>query len=126
MSDAFMTALFGAREVKASAKVKLPDGQTRTITFRDTVPTDASDDAFVAAARDGVDLSVKVKGADGRSKSMSGKGVFGAAAVSATSAVLGYAPPADTVPEPVRRRGRSVVPAPSENSAPPANGAVTS
>ncbi len=124
MSDAFMSALFGAREVKASAKVKMADGQVRSITFRDTVPADASDDAFVAAARDGVNLSVKVKGADGRSKSMTGKGVFGAAATSATASVLGFTAPADPVPESVRKRGRSVLAAaaPSDNGTPPANG----
>jgi hypothetical protein len=43
MSDAFMSALFGGREVKARAKVKMADDQTLTIAFRDTVPAEASD-----------------------------------------------------------------------------------
>lgn len=91
MSDAFMTALFACKEVKAVARVKLPTGETRTVNLH-TVPVDSSDAAFAEAAKGGVDLAVRVKGEDDRTRSINGKGVFGAAAVSATCAVLGYAP----------------------------------
>jgi hypothetical protein len=107
--DAFMSALFGAKEVKASARVK-NGNETRTVSMRDRVPTDTSDEAFIQAARDGgVNLSVKVNSGDDRGKTFSGKGVFGAAAASATASVLGFKAEGD-VPEPVKKRGRSVEP----------------
>lgn len=92
MADAFLTAMFGADTVKASARVKLGN-QTRTVTLK-TVPTDVTDEAFVEAAKSGVDLSLRIASEGERTRSVSGKGVHGAAAVSATSSVLGYAAPA--------------------------------
>ncbi|QDU20580.1 hypothetical protein [Urbifossiella limnaea] len=113
MSDPFMSALLGAREVKASARVK-HGNETRTIVMRDTVPTDLSDGAFMDAARSGgVNLSVRVNTSDDRARTITGKDVRGAAAASATGAVLGYV--AGEVPDAVKRRGRAT---PSVNGTP--------
>lgn len=112
--DDFMSALFGAKEVKASARVKMGD-ETRTVQLRDVVPTDMTDEAFVQAAREGgVNLSVRVNSGDDRSKNIGGKGVFGAVAAKATASVLGFKPAGD-VPESVKKRGRAT---PSENGTP--------
>lgn len=114
MSDPFMSALLGAREVKASARVKHLN-ETRTVVMRDVVPTDLSDGAFMDAARSGgVNLSVRVNTADDRARTITGKDVRGAAAASATGAVLGYVASGD-VPDAVKRRGRAT---PSVNGTP--------
>jgi hypothetical protein len=110
MSDAFMTALFGAKEVKASARHKVGD-VTKTVTLVGAVPTDITEEGFMEAAKRGVTLTAKVTSGEDRGRSYTGKGVTGAAAVSATASVLGFAPAAD-VPDSVKKRGRAV---PSEN-----------
>lgn len=92
--DAFMTAILGAKEVKATARIKMPSGEVRSVSLH-AIPTDASEAAFADAARQGVDLAVRVRGEDDRVRTLSGKNVFGAAAVSATCSVLGYAPTAE-------------------------------
>lgn len=123
MADAFMSALFGASEVKASARVKLANGETRSVKLR-AVPESISEQSFANAARDGgVDLSVKVQPDDDRARSINGKGVYGAAAVSATCSVLGFTPKADKVPDKVRARAATVAPEPSVNNGAPADGA---
>ncbi len=88
--DAFMSAIFGAKEVKAVARVKMSESETRTVTLH-TMPDDASEAAFAEAAKLGVDLAVRVRDEE-RTRTIGGKGVFGAAAVSATCSVLGYVP----------------------------------
>ncbi len=87
--DKFIEALFAAKQVKATARVKLSDNETRTVSLH-TMPADVSEAAFAEAAKQGVDLAVRVKGEDERTRTINGKGVFGAAAVSATCSVLGY------------------------------------
>ena len=88
--DAFMSAIFGAKEAKASARVKVGD-QTRTVTLI-KMPTDVTAEAFATAAEKGVNLSVRVKTDEDRVMTMSAKNVFGAAALSATCSVLGFTP----------------------------------
>jgi hypothetical protein len=102
MADAFMTALLGADSVKASARVKV-GSQVRSVTLK-KVPTDVSDEAFVEAARHGVDLSVRINSEGDRTRTINGKGVSGAAAVSATSSVLGYTAPAAAAPKPAKSK----------------------
>lgn len=120
--DEFMTALFGAKEVKASAREKRGN-ETRTVTLAGAIPLDTSDEAFVEAAKmGGVNLSVKVATSEERSKNITGKGVYGAAAINSTASVLGYRPAPTPVPEPVAKRGRSLVP--SDNAAAPSDGAT--
>ncbi len=98
MADAFMSALFGANTVKAIARFKdTATGKNKTVSLL-SIPTDLTDDAFMEAAKDGVDLSAKSIGSNpDRTKNISGKGVYGAAASSATANVLGVTPP--TKPE---------------------------
>ncbi|HEY1189184.1 MAG TPA: hypothetical protein VGE74_16140, partial [Gemmata sp.] len=74
--------------------MKLATGETRTVNLH-TVPADASESAFAEAARGGVDLSVRVRTDDERTRTINGRGVFGAAAVSATCSVLGFTPTAE-------------------------------
>jgi hypothetical protein len=100
--DAFMSAIFGAKSVKATARQKL-DNQTRTVTLH-AIPNDTTEEAFVEAAKTGIDLSVRVVNGD-RARNISGKGVFGAAATSATASVLGFTA-SESVPDSVKRRGR--------------------
>ena len=115
MADAFMAALFGAKEVNASARAKMGNGETRTVKFRG-IPGDMTDEAFLEAAREcGVDLSVQRKKDDERGKAMNGKGVFGAAAMSATCSVLGFTPTED-VKDKLKKRGGTVAPEPPVNA----------
>lgn len=116
MADAFMSALFGASEVKASARIKTATGETRTVVLR-AVPDSISEQSFADAAREGgVDLSVRVKTDDERTRGINGKGVYGAAAVSATCSVLGFTPTED-VKDKLKKRGGTVAPEPSTNGA---------
>lgn len=89
--DPFMSAIFGAKDVKATARVKMPTGEVRTVSLH-TMPAGPSEAEFAEAAKGGVDLSVRVKADDDRVRTLSGKNVFGAAAVSATCSVLGFTP----------------------------------
>jgi len=107
-----MAAIFGATTVKASARFKdTATGKMCTANLI-TIPTDITESAFMEAAKDGIDLSVKSIGKDvDRSRNISGKGVYGAAATSAAAKILGFAKPPETdVPETVKNRGRSAVP----------------
>jgi hypothetical protein len=108
MADAFFSALFGAKELKVSARHKVGN-ITKTVTLTTAVPADVSEEAFLEAAKSGVTLAAKVTNGDDRGRNYTGKGISGAAATSATASVLGYTA-ADSVPEPVKRRGRRTRP----------------
>lgn len=114
--DELLKLLFQAKEVKASARYK-EGNSTCTLTLREQVPTDTSDESFLDAAKaGGVNMSVKVTKSDERGKNFSGKGLFGAAAVSATANVLGYVPvKPDPVPPAVKDRKNGKLPTASEN-----------
>lgn len=115
MADAFMAAIFGADKVKATARFKDTSKGIMKTVMLNSMPTDMSEAAFMEAAKGGVDASAKAIGKDAdRSRNVSGKGIFGAAAMSATANVLGFTVPeptatevADAVPEPVKARAKS-------------------
>lgn len=113
--DEFLSALFGAKEVKVSAREKRGN-ETRTVQLLGRVPADTSDESFIDAAREGgVNLSVKVAKSEDRSKNYNGKGVHGAAATKATASVLGFVP----VPAPVAERAKPVEPSQPDGAAAP-------
>ncbi|AMV29386.1 hypothetical protein VT84_33640 [Gemmata sp. SH-PL17] len=119
--DDFLSAIFGARESKASARVKV-GSQTRVVALIQ-MPTDVTPEAFANAAEKGVNLAVRVKTDEDRVLTMSAKNVFGAAARSATCHVLGFTPTPVEPPAPSAERPRSwrkdESPAPATNATVP-------
>src|SRR5262249_43374074 len=106
--DAFDSAFASAQTVRATARVKMPDGVTRTINLH-AVPDDMSAESFAASARHGIDQSARVAAGDDRSRNKSAKGIFGAAAEASARLVLGITAPSPKPP--AKGKGKADVPA---------------